>query len=151
MVVEPEGKSMVTFYTTGDGNCGYRSLSTLLTGVEDYHWHIRLKIYEYISYNGENIYGIRSAELAREYYVKYQHLLNVPPQPVNQDLYAGNDDFYALADMLECNIYTYTPDPLPSYPNVNSHFKDNIKINGAPTLFLMYLNNNHYEPIISFQ
>ena len=38
----------------GDGNCGYRAISKLLTGEESFHWQIRLRNYEYIINNGQN-------------------------------------------------------------------------------------------------
>uniref|UniRef100_A0A914PYH5 OTU domain-containing protein n=1 Tax=Panagrolaimus davidi TaxID=227884 RepID=A0A914PYH5_9BILA len=150
VAVDPQGKSMVTINTVGDGNCAFRALSRLFTGDEDFHWQIRLKIYEYIAQHGHHIFGIRSANIAHENYLKFQRLSNMTPRPVNSTLYAGSDDFYALADMLEANVYTYTPTPQRSFPNVSPHFKNNVKIQEAPTLFLMYLNNNHFEPIILF-
>uniref|UniRef100_A0A914QLL4 OTU domain-containing protein n=1 Tax=Panagrolaimus davidi TaxID=227884 RepID=A0A914QLL4_9BILA len=148
--VDPQGKSMVTMNTVGDGNCAFRALSRLFTGVERFHWQIRLKIYEYISQHGHLIYGIRSANIAYENNLKFQRLSKMKPRPVNQDLYAGNDDFFALADMLDANVYTYTPTPQRSFPNISPHFKNNAKIKGAPTLFLI-IHQNYYPNMPIYQ
>uniref|UniRef100_A0A914QKW9 OTU domain-containing protein n=1 Tax=Panagrolaimus davidi TaxID=227884 RepID=A0A914QKW9_9BILA len=118
--------------------------------LEDYHWHIRLKIYEYIAANARRIFGIKSANLGEQAYSRLVQLSQIAPQPVGQNLYAGNDDLWALAEMLECNIYTYVPDAHPAYPALNPYFKNNKKIKGAPTLFLLYINSNHFEPIVQF-
>uniref|UniRef100_A0A914QC94 OTU domain-containing protein n=1 Tax=Panagrolaimus davidi TaxID=227884 RepID=A0A914QC94_9BILA len=150
LAIEPQGRSPVTIDTRGDGNCGHRSFSKLLTGVEDYHWHIRLKIYEYIAANARRIFGIKSANLGEQACSRLVQLNQIAPQPVGQNLYAGNDDLWALAEMLECNIYTYVPEAHPAYPALNPYFKNNKKIKGAPTLFLLYINSNHFEPIVQF-
>uniref|UniRef100_A0AC35G0W5 OTU domain-containing protein n=1 Tax=Panagrolaimus sp. PS1159 TaxID=55785 RepID=A0AC35G0W5_9BILA len=49
----------------GDGNCGYRAISKLLTGREDFHWRIRHKTYEHILKHGVDITGMlkRDVEL----------------------------------------------------------------------------------------
>uniref|UniRef100_A0AC35G260 OTU domain-containing protein n=2 Tax=Panagrolaimus sp. PS1159 TaxID=55785 RepID=A0AC35G260_9BILA len=149
--VTTAGKNMITVSTLADGNCGYRAISILLTGVEDYFWKIRIKIYDHIVVNGHRIWGIGSQEQKIKFYKKLERILKMKkPTAVDLEFWCKNEDLYALADLFECNVYTYSPNPLSNYPNITGHYKNGEKIPHSPTLFLMWINNNHFEPILGF-
>uniref|UniRef100_A0A914QFG7 OTU domain-containing protein n=1 Tax=Panagrolaimus davidi TaxID=227884 RepID=A0A914QFG7_9BILA len=89
---ELKDKKIITMKTKADGNCGYRAISILLTGVEDYYWDIRIKIYEYIISEVENIWGIKSHEKINEFKQKLEKISKMSQKAVSEKFWCANED-----------------------------------------------------------
>uniref|UniRef100_A0A914Q189 OTU domain-containing protein n=1 Tax=Panagrolaimus davidi TaxID=227884 RepID=A0A914Q189_9BILA len=128
-----------------DGNCGYRVLSYLLTGTEDFHWIIRLKVMDHIAKNGDKIRGIWTVSVKLDFQRRYHQIANkTHPQPVNEKHWAGNNDFCGFSSLVNINIFSNIEGTSRWAP----HIKDDGYDKEDSALFIVHVNDNHFMAVV---
>jgi hypothetical protein len=126
-----------------DGNCGYRALSYLLTGTEEFHWVIRLKVMSHIAENGDKIRGIWTVAVKEEFQKRYQQLADKRPRGVADDHWAGNNDFCGFASLTNINVFVNSEKTEKWVP----HIKDEGWNETDPAFFIHHINRNHFMAV----
>uniref|UniRef100_A0A914QW11 OTU domain-containing protein n=1 Tax=Panagrolaimus davidi TaxID=227884 RepID=A0A914QW11_9BILA len=126
-----------------DGNCGYRVLSYLLTGTENFHWIIRLKVMDHVAKNGDKILGISDVVTKQEFQTKFQNLSGRRPGPVGEYYYAGNNDFCGFASWVNIDVFVNSKNTERWAP----HIKDEGRNETDPALYIHHINQNHFMAI----
>uniref|UniRef100_A0A914QHG6 OTU domain-containing protein n=1 Tax=Panagrolaimus davidi TaxID=227884 RepID=A0A914QHG6_9BILA len=133
-----------TYDPDGDGNCGFRALSYLLFGTEDYHWIIRTVITWWRVQRGDG-----------EAVKSWAKIKDKSPFSTLKDksLWMSDEDMIAFAKIFCCNILLYTSQGVPSarwrcYSNSDTY--NWIQKPDLPSLCLS-LPGNHYYAVTAFK
>uniref|UniRef100_A0A914PCH5 OTU domain-containing protein n=1 Tax=Panagrolaimus davidi TaxID=227884 RepID=A0A914PCH5_9BILA len=133
----------------GDGNCGYRALSYLLTGSQDFHWQIRMRVMEHVVQN-HKMFWMEGADGYPAYVSSYNTLVKYPKaRGVQRKHWASDIDFLGFARLANINVYLYNPpDRQYNYSRCFPLIKEGKWDKEDGAFFVEWVNENHFIPIV---
>ena len=140
-ILDPPSSSLPIF---GDGNCFFRTLSVLISGVQDHHAHIRFVLCKYISENKTVFHSITN----NSNYIVSSNMAKC-------GVWATEVEIFAAASLLATNVYTFSPYQMLNNTPVYKWLL-HAPLPGAPSVFTfsqesVYILNvhDHFQPVLS--
>uniref|UniRef100_A0A7E4WD82 Ubiquitinyl hydrolase 1 n=1 Tax=Panagrellus redivivus TaxID=6233 RepID=A0A7E4WD82_PANRE len=132
----------------GDGHCGYRTVSFLLTGTQNHYMQVRQKLCSWVA-DGK-LGDVFTKSLCPEL-GPMKAKAKASSGFVGMNMWMGIDDLYGLATKLEINVVQYHTGTKTWMP-FNDYFflSKYAPLKDAPSLLIQYT-GNHYEAIKSIK
>ncbi|XP_062606870.1 uncharacterized protein LOC134268630 [Saccostrea cucullata] len=124
-----------------DGNCFFRAVSFCLTGVEDYHYAIRLAVCLHLLHNSILFESfVRCAESSVENHLALTDMSK-------DGTWATELEILALCHLLSTDVHTYTENRWVRYSRQMIQSTTNDQSSGA--IYLDHKNQNHYDVVVT--
>ncbi|XP_061177698.1 uncharacterized protein LOC133186474 [Saccostrea echinata] len=124
-----------------DGNCFFRAVSFCLTGVEKYHYEIRLAVCQHLLQNRMLFQPfLRATENSVERHISSTSMLNI-------GIWATEIEILALSHLLSTDIHTYSQNRWITYSGQMVDQKRNSQ--PKESIYLYHENQNHYNVVLT--
>uniref|UniRef100_A0A7E4WDX1 OTU domain-containing protein n=1 Tax=Panagrellus redivivus TaxID=6233 RepID=A0A7E4WDX1_PANRE len=143
--------TVTTTPVMGDGSCGYRALSVLLTGRQEYHQQIRWIINDRIQSGAmpQKFYDFAGMQVIQKAQDK-----KTAANAAHPYYWFNVDDAYAFSLICDVNVFIYNAARMEwtlYNRTLFSQKKDEETTLVAGSMFHLLLKSDHFEPILSLQ
>ena len=139
---ELSNNGLFSYKVKGDGNCFFRSVSKFFFGHEEFHGHIRRSIVSFMEQHHEYFSTFSPVEIPFEEYIQTMH-----STAGNFNSWAGDTEIFALATMLQINVYVYFDFFGKSKWSEFNPFFEIQSTFPVPYITMIHSMGNHYEVI----